>query len=400
MIAVSTDATPQTIRLQRSTSSSLCTLACLTSSDNKISIGSLIISKDSNNADFNIIPVSRSYENHKWERVAGPYAETLQINNCDTNGCDIIIPALSNLDPHKFVLMTKEHSLSSKEEVSRFLMQATFGPTMSEINDFGSPTESNFEQWIHSQIDLNPTYHREFFRENAHTSMYEEKATSSTRPGDPCLNNSRWREYAFTADDNEKTFTVTQLSDGKFLLSVESVPRTVVDSWKDFSGTDLGTGDFTVCKKTEETVGGEIRVKPDGAICKKVKGGNPKVNIPGSILNDENYSNDLKTIPLPSRSNFEDVKPLLIPNQEMLRFGSGLRLTSKISDSTCNQLPVGDYENLVGIISGEESQVIYAGYMDLQTNTPEKPIGVTGGADFETVVICPNPEKSFLNCKY
>ena len=383
--------------MQRSTTNSLCTLTRLTSSTSA-SIDSLPITKDSDNSAFNIVPVSRSYNNYWWEIVAGPYVDALEIKNCDSSRCDIVIPILENLPPGKFVLMTSVHSLNSKEEVSRFLAQATFGPTLNEINDFGSPSQNNFKEWIQSQIDMEPTYHREFFRENTHTSLYEEKIDYTVRPRDPCLKNSRWREYAFTADDYEKTLSVSTLSDGTFLLSVEGVPRTVLNTWKKKNGQNLGTGTFGFCWWTEEAVGGILSVET-GDNCASVKGGNPKVNLPNSILNDENYSTYFKTISLPDRSQFIDMPPSLVPNREDFKFGGGLRLTKKINHSVCDQLPLGNYENLVGSISGENTQVIYSAFIDLQNNTPDSPIGVSGSTAFETSIICPNVQKSFLNRK-
>ena len=394
---------PHTIRVQRSTVDSLCTLTRLTSSTSESIDSFLPITKDSNNADFNIVPVSRSYDNYWWEEVAGPYAEVLEIKNCDSSACDIVIPILENLAPGKFVLMTVVHSLNSKEKISRFLGQATFGPTMNAINEFGSPTASNFEQWVHSQIDIEPTYHREFFRENTHYSLNEEKIDYTVKPRNPCFKNSQWRQYAFTADDYAKNLTVSELNDGTFLLSVEGVPRTVLNTWKDDEENNLGTGEFEFCWWTEEVVGGAFAVNPGTNIndCIYVLNGNPKLNLPNSILDDENYSNDLKIISLPDRSNFEDMVPLLVPDREHFRFGGGLRLTTNFTNSVCDQLPLGVYQNLIGIISGENAtQVMYSGFIDLQTNTNEDPIGVSGGTSFETSTLCPNVQKSFLNRKW
>ena len=386
----------QKIRVNRSSWGSLCTLTCLTSSNSTIDIGWLSITRNANNGDFNIIPVSRSYDHHKWEKVAGPYTEELKIQNCNENACDIELPSLDNLEPHRYVLMTREQDLPLNEKVARFLMQATFGPTMSDIDDL---VKSNFEQWVRSQIDMEPTYHREYFRKYAHSSLFEEKVEYSTRPSDPCLKNSIWRDYAFTPDDYDKMMDVSQLSDGRFLLSVDSIPRTVIDSWKDTRGRTLDVGTYTFCPRTEERVGGNLQVRPNGLRCKGVQGGNPQLFLPDSILNDETYSNDLTRINLPARSMFEDVNALLTPNRERFQFGSGLRLTSTVEDAICSQLPVGDYQNLIGMIAGSNSQVMYAGYMNLKNNTVEQPIGVPGGADFETAAICPNVEKSYLNCK-
>jgi hypothetical protein len=61
------------------------------------------------------------------------------------------------------------------------------------------------------------------------------------------MKNSRWRRYAFGNEDWDEYITARQRSDGTWLLSVnrsgedgDEVPRTVVDTWKDTDGNDIG----------------------------------------------------------------------------------------------------------------------------------------------------------------
>ena len=64
---------------------------------------------------------------------------------------------------------------SNRELASRFLMQATFGPSRAEIdgfpninsNTFGSPGDDSFVDWIDAQIAISPFYHRAYWRERS-----------------------------------------------------------------------------------------------------------------------------------------------------------------------------------------------------------------------------------------
>ena len=91
------------------------------------------------------------------------------------------------------------HSLSRKEELARFLEQATFGPTLDAINDFGPLVAVNdgIASWIQDQMDNQEmTLHRKWFREHAN-HRYE--VNHIARPYHACEKNTRYRKYAFSS---------------------------------------------------------------------------------------------------------------------------------------------------------------------------------------------------------
>jgi hypothetical protein len=213
------------------------------------------ITRNSKNDDFDIVPVARSYENRDWERVAGPYAQDLKVTDC----CSLAIPRInSNLnDNGRFLLLSFSHQLDNKQEVSRFLQQTTFGPTMDMINKWNFDNNLQYEMadWIKDQMNENvtpSTSHRAYFRERLDHSSFRESIISKerndkTRPRHPCKKYARWREFAFTNDDNEFQLTVANWN-GQILLSIDGIPRTVVSSFQDRDGGSIGTGDYWICK--------------------------------------------------------------------------------------------------------------------------------------------------------
>ena len=115
-------------------------------------------------------PVSRNY-GKGWESVF-PSAHTIE---------------KSNGEPSRFLLPLGEQGffrkrvqpftevVSNFELASRFLMQATFGPTLEKIHwfpnvysdNFIDEHYANFEAWIDQQIMINPFYHRAYWRQRS-----------------------------------------------------------------------------------------------------------------------------------------------------------------------------------------------------------------------------------------
>ena len=215
------------------------------------------ITRDSKNDDFDIIPVARSYNNRDWERVAGPYAQNLEIENC----CTLIIPNLNvNNDNGKLLLMSFTHQLNDKEEVSRFFQQTTFGPTLDMIDNWNYDGNNNNMQyemadWVKNQMNESVvplTSHRAYFRQRLDFSFYREDIIAeetfyNVRPRHPCKKYARWRRFSFTADDYEQTLSISNLN-GNLLLSVNGVPRTVVSSLQSYEGVNIGVGTYEICE--------------------------------------------------------------------------------------------------------------------------------------------------------
>ena len=110
----------------------------------------------------NWIPVARNYEN-QWETIF-PHAYDLSAVAGSTDQA-MVLPTGEKGFYRKRSTSTINAS-SNEELASRFLMQATFGPSRSEINSFpnvtsntfGSPGDDSFLNWIDAQIAISPFY--------------------------------------------------------------------------------------------------------------------------------------------------------------------------------------------------------------------------------------------------
>ena len=113
--------------------------------------------------------VSRNY-GKGWESIF-PYSFTI---NSDNNFSKLLLPfGEQGFFRKRFEFAIDE--LSNYELASRFLMQASFGPTLETIQSFpnvysGSFIDenyTNFEAWIDQQVAETPFYHRAFWRQRS-----------------------------------------------------------------------------------------------------------------------------------------------------------------------------------------------------------------------------------------
>ena len=118
--------------------------------------------------DEKIVGIARSYDGNPWEIAAGGFAESLfnGIFSCDSTRCHV---HLSQLEIGAYYLTTYIHSVSSRDDLARFLETATFGITQSDILEIEtlSPntSEEKIQAWIGNQMNLPYTSHRVFWRE-------------------------------------------------------------------------------------------------------------------------------------------------------------------------------------------------------------------------------------------
>ena len=116
------------------------------------------------------VAVSRNYGNG-WESIF-PYSYTIEESNGEVPR--LLLPQGEQGFFRKRFEPTVE-GVSNYEYVSRFLMQASFGPTLSTIYLFPNVTAdnfidenyTNFEVWIDQQIAETPFYHRAFWRQRS-----------------------------------------------------------------------------------------------------------------------------------------------------------------------------------------------------------------------------------------
>jgi len=206
-----------------------------------------------------LAPVGRSYNGRSWERVAGPYTSLSYDCNVSSSGtatrsihntCQVTLPRLEFPDRQRYVLLTYEHDLSSRNVVARFLSQTTFGVTRSELDEFPSATtkadtdtnaeaqdlETSFAKWIQHQMnDIPATSHREFFRRRLNSRF--DVAKSIGMPNHPCRRYSQWRNFAFIELDYGRTVAIKPVDrggggggddDDAFALYVDGNFRTLV----------------------------------------------------------------------------------------------------------------------------------------------------------------------------
>lgn len=152
--------------------------------------------------------VVRSYSGRSWERSPGLFSKVsngVDIVDCSAgteHECDVTLPPLD--EGQEYVLESYEHTLGSMEEASRFLEQATFGPTLDDVQSLAG-SGNDFESWVRSQIEdydgpLTKSTLRKFYRRHTNPKFefpYNTGAVSSL----PCELHSRWRTYAISSRD-------------------------------------------------------------------------------------------------------------------------------------------------------------------------------------------------------
>jgi hypothetical protein len=195
--------------------------------------------------------VARSYAKNHWERSADSDVDLPRLHfDCSSDACTLIIPSL----PGTFYLLSRARNRATtpKEQVARFLNQATFGATLAEISSFpASP-----KLWIQQQMTEPVSSHRAYYREKVNS--VSTSVTPAGRPRTPCEDGSRWASFSFMASDIGKELVITTAAAADTLsLSIDGLVRTEVSA-TDFAGT---TGTFTVCLVYERT-NALVRIAP------------------------------------------------------------------------------------------------------------------------------------------
>jgi len=141
---------------------------------------------------------ARSYNGYNWE-----YLNTMISIDCMNNNCLIHLPVNHIFKIERFEFQEQKID----ESISRFLIQSTFGPTMSEINILKTQNVSNiFENWIDNQINILPSYHREYYRRRSNPRVSGQTIQGSLRKN--CDIGSRWHKFMLTNDDIGKNITI------------------------------------------------------------------------------------------------------------------------------------------------------------------------------------------------
>lgn len=179
------------------------------------------------------IPVARSYNGNDWEGTM-PSPVSFECTTTPPIACSTILPAGARYQLRTYDGTTLV-SQDPKIIASRFLAQATWGPTLDDIDSLSAATAEGteiaaMEDWLIAQMDMEPSLHRSYLRRRINGQVDNNPAVLVR---DPCTETSSWVTFAFSKFDQGKMVDVSLNADGSYSLSIDGIVRTVVESTKD-----------------------------------------------------------------------------------------------------------------------------------------------------------------------
>jgi len=316
--------------------------------------------------DYLIVPVARSYDQQPWQKTAGKFAALSTVGNCDdvTKMCTVTLPAVDaslRLADGHFVLFGFEHSLQSfDEELSRFFLKTTFGPTLGMISDFKTTYTNNvagMANWLLNQIQQVPsTLHRVYWRERAHHAVDDAFNTfTEEMTREPCKAYSIWYDYAFDERDwNGPTVQLLNFA-GKEYVNVDAKTRTMLDGRfiMESTGQPFPYGTYKISSQFFGSyAGGRVRLQGQG-VEDYIQGGNPRIKIPPEILD---FAGNYHLLNFPGakddQATFEYIPP--IRTKYGMKGREGYRLKSDIAAGNgCEAIEAGGFKGLDGKVVGK-----------------------------------------------
>ena len=103
------------------------------------------------------VPIARSYDGRPWERTQGGAQLTPPLD-CPAGtgeGCHLQTPVGATYRIETFDAGPQPNALSL---ASRFLTQATFGPTTATLTSVDATSQEGLQAWINEQMALPPTF--------------------------------------------------------------------------------------------------------------------------------------------------------------------------------------------------------------------------------------------------
>mmetsp|Transcript_662 Transcript_662/g.1594 ORF Transcript_662/g.1594 Transcript_662/m.1594 type:complete len:2342 (-) Transcript_662:143-7168(-) len=372
----------------------------------------------------NFLPVARSYDENDWDR----YIQTGKVSlgaemDCTGSLCSVTLPA-----PYKpslqYKLVAFEHTMEEKDEIARFLEQATFGPTRDDIASVmaltGSNTVAKMASWIQQQQDsslTSPSSHREFFRKHANAQF--ERSSKYGHVTHPCQADVIYRKFALSFKHKGKKLQISTIHNDTKALSIDGLILTVIDGpalittsplgFTDEAMADLSTihteeltdGSYEICYAPMPGVGAPMKLYHPVHHCSFAAfgsiSGNPPIEFPGASLEPSRIVNlDQATDLVPMDEAYFDT--LGLPAQ-ILR--SPTALTGDACESvkmTAGYVPAvfGSYQN---------EWWVHDPRWQFRDNTVDQPMADGGGEvlnhtkgmEFWHTSRCANVERNFLN---
>lgn len=203
----------------------------------------------------------RSYDGHAWEGTM-PGALVFDCSVFD-DACSVWLSATNDDDDGDddgaFYYRCDAKSvtaLTDEQQLSRFLTQASFGPTRTSLTDIealaaNASVHAAAGWWVAAQMTEPATLHREYYRKRANPRTPQAVVVGAVRGA--CEEGSRWHRHAFTRADTGKTIEVAYI-DGVYTLTVDGVARTETTAFNASSYL----APYIICDDVDESVGGDI----------------------------------------------------------------------------------------------------------------------------------------------
>ncbi|CAK0790463.1 unnamed protein product [Prorocentrum cordatum] len=147
---------------------------------------------------------------HGARGVAAPLAAALLLPSavlllagCGDAGTTAVDTMYPNTEQGPDYCMSCAEARGSEKD-AQFLIQATFGPTRSSLQELGQTTP---QAWVKEQLALPAGSHREYYRKRVSSRLTESPLVGS--PRSRCSAGSRWHSFAFSIADKGKRINVT-----------------------------------------------------------------------------------------------------------------------------------------------------------------------------------------------
>lgn len=226
------------------------------------------------------VPLARSYSGNPWEFRTTAAKDILGASALDAcaaadSTCSVTLPSvLDCFGSYSLVQYTRGDAPSTPSVIaSRFLAQATFGPTAAQINRLAGSEEGSgalsaasgdaageavlLTSWMAEQRALAPTLLRAYYRERASPRPEPPMRVQPGGARGGCETGARYRRFALVSDDH-----TAALSYSGGVLYVDGEARTEMAS-----AFDASTTAGRVCYVTERVGGVVYYAAGSGASC-------------------------------------------------------------------------------------------------------------------------------------
>jgi len=349
---------------------------------------------DANGAMSSIAPVARSYDGQAWEKSAGEFATMLlygQEFGDYTSGSQITLPELDG--GSKYFLTSYSYSLSEENTVARMLETATFGTTLSDLENWVQGT--TFVDWVDDQIKKPITSHREFFRQRVNPRFAHSLPIG--RSDHACKGQSRWRKFTFAKTDGElwwkEQWFEAKFNDGDKYITIKlnGHVRTVVESiaFKNPEYILEFNKKYKMRRRPREYVDGDFDLYMDDGSYQSL------VNPPVTFYTDSIQPPQVLNLPALTEAGIDSI-------DEYRSNGGEFILHDELTDplcSTLNEVSEDDDTPVFGKLP-DGSWLVYDPRLKLEENTPISHLE-DGGGLIQSLTggdsRCVNAPRTFVN---